>query len=211
MPRAPWFSTDNYRPYPGPTQVSRVRVTQPSLFPVTRTEARLNCRAGTDPDDEDALYNIWLNAATGFVETEARTFISPCTVRFTFDRFPCGDDFLVLSPGPIREVTEIAYLDEAGDTQVIDRDEVAPWLDHNPPLVGYSTYWPAVYANSLVQVTADVGYETAAEMPGPFAQAVLVLVTLFETRRDLVDKNGEIRFPGAVRSLAASAGLGGYG
>lgn len=182
----------------------------PDEFPVTLREAKLNSRQDPDPGSMDALWKLWIRAAAGFVENEARHLILPRQMRFTFDRWPSGTAELELPMAPLRTIESITYKDETGVDITMPIEDYDYWLDANPPFVWPTLAWPTRYSRSVVTIVAEVGYTDRNLVPPTLKQAALVLTSAFEANPTLVDKNGDVRSLRAVRSLAVAASLGGY-
>lgn len=90
-------------------------VTEPTLEPISLTEAKLHCKV--DHTADDALFPTYIQAAREY--GEGATFRAFCRQTFDFklDEFPYDGGALVLPKAPVRSITSITYLDTAGASQ----------------------------------------------------------------------------------------------
>lgn len=183
----------------------------PLDFPVTADMCKRNARQEPDPSPIDDLWQLWIQAAVGFLEAETRRLIWSRQVTITYDNWPQGDAELVIPVEPVQEVNGIAYTAPDGTpATLVWQTDFDKWLDGNPPVVWPLAAWPDRAARSPVFVAATVGYAAAAQVPAQIRQAVLILTAIFESNPTLVDRNGDVTSLRAVRSLATSAGVGAY-
>ena len=158
--------------------------------PVTRTEAKQQCRA--DWSDEDALFDRLIKAAREKVENITGLLLREQTVQITFtDGFPCR-----LPRAPLSAVTGITYADSASTTAEFDGYELYTAFDVpmlRPTLAIVS--WPQVYPGGHVVITASGGFAVDA-VPGQLRAAILILIAHWYDNR-----GAEAEVPDAVFAL----------
>jgi uncharacterized phiE125 gp8 family phage protein len=176
-------------------------VTAPTIEPVTLAEAKLHLRV--DHGDEDALIESLVTSARTHVEhVTSRAFINQ-TWRLSLDAFPAE---IRLPRPPLSSVTSLQYLDGNGTLQTLSASSYTVDSDAEPGRVveAYATTWPSVRNDiRAVRVTYVAGYgATAATVPQPIKQAILLLVGHWYANREAVGTVGsDIAF--AVDALLA--------
>jgi uncharacterized phiE125 gp8 family phage protein len=150
----------------------------PTDAPVSLTEAKAHCRVTSN--DEDAIIEVYLAAATGLVEKITGLRLAEQTVTFTRNDLL---DEMPLPIAPIQSLT-VAYLDTAGAEQTLSSG-LYDFVGANtltPAIVRKDGQdWPQLFKSPLaVEVTAVLGFETA---PAELKAAILLLTGhLFENR-----------------------------
>lgn len=177
-------------------------VTPPATDPVSLEEARLHLRVIAT--EENALITSLIKAATALAQNlTARQFVT-ATYRLTLDRFSRR---IVLPRPPLISVTEVAYVDAAGDEQTVDaadyhvivdgvfgvlvfRDAVAP------PTVGRQP--------NAVAIEFEAGFGAAAAVPDEIKAAIKLLVGhLYENREQVLVGPAPHQTPMAAVDLLA--------
>lgn len=91
--------------------------TQPTVEPVSLSEAKLQCRI--DGDDEDSLIERLISTAREYVaETTGRTFTTT-VYTMTFSKFPYPTGRIDLPRSPVASVGSITYRDPDSATQTL--------------------------------------------------------------------------------------------
>jgi uncharacterized phiE125 gp8 family phage protein len=163
--------------------------TLPTDVPVTLAEARAHLRV--DTNDEDAYIEALVKAATSACENIINRAIMPQVWEQVLDFFPVGA--IRLGRPPVSAIQEVAYVNEAGQTVVINSADFA--LD-NARLPGWcvltaGTDWPRTetleQANSVI-VRFSCGWADASLVPADLKQWILLAVgDLFQNRERQID------------------------
>lgn len=135
-------------------------VMPPEDEPITLASAKLFCRV--DHDDEDDLIRGLIASARAECEKICGSRLGRQTISIKCDGF---GDFERLPEAPIGPVSQIAYIDAAGDAQTLDgsiyelrQDGLEASIVLKP-----SQRWPAIQPGSRVTLTAVSGYECPPE------------------------------------------------
>lgn len=179
-------------------------VTAASAPLVTLAEAKQHCRV--DHDDDNALITSLLNVvsenidgADGWLGRSVRQ----ATWKLSLPYFPVHEIALPLPP--LREVTEVAYLDEDGASQTYTTfREFGVGDRHAQGLVlpAYDEDWPDTRDDTpeAVTITFDAGYDS---VPVPIKHAALLMIGhLYEHREDVSEIKIE-QMPFAATALLA--------
>jgi uncharacterized phiE125 gp8 family phage protein len=166
-----------------------VRITQPTVEPVTLERAKLHLRV--ESADEDALISAYISAAREMAEGVTGRAIALSTWEMRTDAFSSA---LRLDWPSVQSVAEVQFLDPAGELLTLDpqdyeldnASDVAPaWLVPKPGLA-----WPATAARvNAVRVRYTAGYATPAEVPQPLCIWMLVHVGAMYANREAVGKD----------------------
>lgn len=171
-------------------------VTAPASYPVTRAEAKAQCRI--DGTDEDTLIDGLIAAATDHVELYTGRAIIAQTWELLLDGF---SDEILLSKGPVSSVTSVKYNDMAGDEQTVSAaNYIFDGVSEPQRIVKKSGYsWPIVDDEvNNVTIRFVCGY---AVVPPSIKHAILLLIgQWFDSRADATDKS-LIAMPNAVEAL----------
>lgn len=148
-------------------------------------------------DWQDAKIERFIVAARRWVENYTGHILVRRSVSETFH---CFSDYLRLSWRPFVSITAAAYTDSDGDEQTFTNMLVSS--GHYPlrlyPTEGAS--WPAILANSPIEVTYIAGYAPGEE-PEELLQAILLLVGHWSSYREGVSEDSLNEIPFGVRSL----------
>lgn len=188
------------------------RATAPAEEPVTLALAKAHLRI--DHTAEDTLITAWIAAARRLTEDYCHQFWVEQEVVLTYAGFPAAGCAFELPFQPIVSVDEIAYLDGAGVSTVLDAADYQTWLDHTPPLIAPApeTDWPETQFAAFAAVTLEltVGFGDAADVPEQVATAILLTLGNWDENRG--DQNVLIAkgLPPAARFLLDTLWTGAY-
>jgi len=173
---------------------------------LTLAQAKKHLRLTHDDEDDDV--SAFLTAAQKFVEKHTHRNLVVATFYFFRDRFPAGRRPQLLPLGELGDVTEITYIDAAGDAATIA--EAAIDSDYRVNTAGepgsiqpnYGATWPSHRIDTQsVRYTFTAGAATAAAADSQAVQAVkLMLGHFFENREEVTDAKLS-RAPIAARHL----------
>ncbi len=152
-------------------------LTPATVFPVTLTEAKAQCRV--THDDEDDYITGLIAAATRYVEQNLSASIAEQEWKLTLDEFA---DTIELPRGPVTSVDSVEYVDANGDTQTastslytVDLSSRSPWIVRNS-----DASWPATMAGiNMVSITYTAGMGT---VPDDIKHAIQVQIQLLYER-----------------------------
>ena len=170
-----------------PIIYSKVSV-EPTVEPVTSTEAKLHLRV--DHSNDDTLITILIKAAREIVEKHTNRSLINQTRIIKLDNFPWGDT-LRLTDGPVSSLSSIKY--DAADDENSDTTLSSSlyWtdLDSDIPRVVVKDSWPSTYDKpNAVRITYIAGYGTSgSNVPQPLKQAMLLILGhLYENRQQVI-------------------------
>jgi uncharacterized phiE125 gp8 family phage protein len=151
----------------------------PATPPVSLTLCKKHLRVSSD--DENELIELYRDSAVAYIEGYTTRALGATQYQQTFDAWPggCG---LVLGTAPLRSVSEVAYIDEAGAEQTIDTDN---W------------FLTKTTEGGTVHFYSDYSQPVLNENPGS-------LIVRFEAGYDSPDVTGsgdpELELPATARS-----------
>jgi uncharacterized phiE125 gp8 family phage protein len=167
-------------------------ITAPATEPVTASEAKSHLRVDTTADD--TLIGTLITAARQHVENHLRRALITQTWELVMDAFPAGDVIRLPRP-PLVSVTSIKYTDVAGSESTFSSAAYVVDTDSTKGRVVLKSgeSWPSdtLAAANGVRVRYVAGYGSAAAVPNPIRQAVLLLIgTLYENRESVLVAQG---------------------
>jgi uncharacterized phiE125 gp8 family phage protein len=155
-------------------------ITPAATYPVSLVEAKLQCRV--DGSDEDGLLNLYISAATSFVELYTGRAIVAQTWELVLDDFT---DAMLIGRGPVQSVTSVKYYDAdealqtlAADQYTLDNVSDPAWLIRPSGVT-----WPTVATgvnNVIIRFVA--GYAT---VPDPIKAALLLTISSWFDNRNV--------------------------
>lgn len=168
-------------------------ITPPDGEVVTLDEARSQCRI--DQSDEDALLQSYIQASGQHIEDVTGRQRLTATWELSLDGFSCWID--VPKP-PLRSVTSITYVDQAGVTQTwaASNYKVLGAVGANPSPtarrgrieLAYGAFWPITrWESGSVMVRFSAGYGDASKVPTALKQAQLMLISHWYRNREPVN------------------------
>jgi uncharacterized phiE125 gp8 family phage protein len=180
-------------------------VTAPTELPVTLTEAKAHLRV--DHGDEDALIELYLNAAVSHLDSYSgilgRCMVSQ-TWALSYDTFP--DGAMQIPLGNLISVTSVEYADPDSGVMTtwssvnydVDTQDINGWIK---PVDDWPTHMETMNA---VKVTFVAGYGAASAVPAALKSAILLLVGHWYTNREAVMVGESVaELPLAVSALVA--------
>ena len=157
-------------------------VTAPATPPISLAEAKAHCRV--EVDDENALLDGLIGAATEYVETFTHRGLVSATWDLKLDDFPTwADDAIWLPKPPTASVTSVTYTDANGTSQTWSSSYYTTDLPTGPHArmgrirTAYQQIYPVVRdVGNAVTVRFVAGYGTAADVPDSLKAAIKILV-----------------------------------
>ncbi len=172
--------------------------TAPTSEPVSLTEAKKQCEIAESNEAHDPQLLRLVTAARQFVERRLNRQLITATWNLALDRFPYGNEPVLLPMAPLASVTSITYLDGNGDSQTWSSSNYRVSTAREPgrivPIVG-ATYPTTYNTTDAITVRFVAGYGAASAVPEGIKAAILLLVNHWFEERSPVGKAGnEIMF-----------------
>lgn len=175
---------------------------EPSVEPISLTDAKLHLRV--DTSDDDAYITMLITAARQWVEQMSNLCIIQQTVVEKFNSFPAYGYFN-LAKSPVISVDSIQYTDTNGDTQTWASTEYDTDLVSKPARIMpkfAKTYPSTRVALTPVSITYKAGFGAAAtSVPVPIIQAMKLLIGEMYENRQALTNNANTPKMGAVEKL----------
>ena len=177
-------------------------VTGPTHEPVTLTEAKAQLRL--DVADDDGLLAGYLLAAREFIEGQTKRDLVEKTWDYTADYgWPARNyrPYIRLPVNPVKSVTSVTYVDEAGTTQTLDPSQyiVAARSDRSHIEPAVNSHWPTVKRiPDAITVRFVSGYENC---PPDLKAAIMLLAGHFYENREAVSAKAMNEVPFSVDAL----------
>lgn len=187
--------------------MNRVKViTPPVSDPVTLSEVKEQC--AVSHDDDDALLQAYIQAATKYCERFMGRALVERTLDFYLDAFPADGKPIELPFPPLIGVTGVFYTDSAGVEQEFTDFETDDASEPARLYLAPANSWPSprVSANA-VRVRYSAGHvQTTApasgEVPGDIIAAILLYIaTLYENRETVVIGQTATMLPWSAEQL----------
>jgi uncharacterized phiE125 gp8 family phage protein len=161
-------------------------IEEPDVEPITVTEAKAHIRV-THTDDDTYIGTLISVARQYIEERTGRALINQTLQETWHDRFPT---YFELARSPLTFISVIMYIDEDGVTQTlaIDQYKIAAYSDPMVIVPEYDITWPSTRRTTdAVTVRYIAGYgSTAASVPFPIRQAILMLVADMYVNRETI-------------------------
>jgi uncharacterized phiE125 gp8 family phage protein len=154
-----------------------VLVTAPDGEPLTAAEAKARLNIGDEVTD--AVMEAYITASRQQIDGAdgwlGRALMTQ-TWQYNLDEFPSCDGGKVYIPlPPLREISEVSYLDSAGDPVVmVVNDDYQVVMGPRPYIVpAYGTTWPSVTCRAdAITIEFIAGYGDSDEVPEPIRTAI---------------------------------------
>lgn len=149
------------------------KITEPVLEPITREQAKQQCRVDADITEDDAWFDDAIAEAREHIESYLQSTLIETEWELQTADFPwCADSYyLPLPMGPVINVAAFTYLDRDGNRTTLDADSAYTLVKHGTAghlIPGYQVTWPAARGpfpgNLVIRYTA--GYQSAGSPAG---------------------------------------------
>lgn len=164
-------------------------ITAPTLLPVSLDEAKQHLRVYANDDDSAITSLIW--AATQSAERFMSRALLTQTWELTTDCLPCGNEPIELPmAAPLQSVTTFKYYDTDGTQQTWGSSNYIVSTAKEPGCVrlAYDITWPSIrYRPDSIAIRYVAGWTTAALVPYPIKQALLLLIGHWFNNREEVN------------------------
>lgn len=177
-------------------------ITAATAEPLSVSEVKNYLRV--DSSAEDALVGALIAAARTMCEQYTRQIMMTTTIEEYWDDFPASSassprdergqwysdyDIIRLGISPVQSVTSVKYYDSNGVEQTISSSSYSLDSVNEPARILPVTSWNGIDPNRLNAVTVRyvVGYASAADVPAPLKQAMLLMIgDMYEKRQDSI-------------------------
>lgn len=183
-----------------------IRITAPTVEPVSLREVKAQARV--DISDDDALLEMYIQAAREHCEAFLRRPLVTQTWKLLLDDWPHGDTLEIPMP-PLQSITSIVYTSDAGvDATFSSANYIVetPYEDYGRIRLVNSAEWPSTTLKAMngIAVTFVCGYgDGPSSVPAQFRQAMLLLVATWYENREAILTTGAMasQIPFAVDAL----------
>ena len=158
-------------------------VTEPTSELLARADVERHLEL--DDDYHDHEVTAWIMAARQIAENYLNRAIGTQTWDLILDRFPPGARPILLPKCPVQSVSSVNYLDSTGASEIWSSSNYTLGASHEPARLTpvFNTFWPEHrFVEDGVSVRFVAGY-TAANLPLPVKQAMLLLIGHLEAHR----------------------------
>ena len=182
--------------------MTKIRISDPAVDPVSLTDAKHHLRV--DISDDDDLITKLIGTATQHVESVTGLALIQQIWRHYRDSWP-ANRIIELGPTPILSVDDVVIYDADGPPSslaaanyVIDRHSRPARLQ----IIG-SISGPGIAINGIeIDFTAGFG-QAGDDVPPPLRQAILMLVAHWYEHREAVAVGGGAAVPSGFEALIA--------
>lgn len=175
------------------TQVNNQRIiSPPNCLPVSLAIIKNHLKLDADDTSEDDLLNLYIGAATEYLQNNLRLQFCSATYQVSLDNWGSGT-YQISSYVPLQAVESITYVDANGDEQTLDpeNDYVVNTKSHRP-LIRVNNMPPLGTFFAGVSINYIAGYSSStneaaqqAAIPTDLRNAVLLrAAALYENRED---------------------------
>lgn len=162
-----------------------IRLTQPTVEPITLTEAKNHLRY--DGTEENDYITALISVARDYIEQYTGQYWASASFALLFDTFPSLDyPFDLVIPG-ITSVDSVTYLDETQASQTISSGTT---LDSERRQLRYNTTWPLYSIGVRIEVTAGVDNAASPSevIPNAIRHAILLVIAdLYNNRASITN------------------------
>lgn len=163
-------------------------ITGPSVEPISLNEVKAQLRI--DGSADDTLLTSYIAAARAYVESTTGLALNTQTWEMTLHDWPYGSNPIVLPKQPVQSITSITYADQANQTQTLASSVYEIDVTRTPAFITLTenSDWPDIYdKQAAITIRFVAGYgATAASVPEPIRQAMLLLVGHWYANREQV-------------------------
>ncbi len=161
---------------------------------------------------DDATISGFITTVRQWIEEITGRLLMTQTWDIYLEKFPCGDEDIELPFAPLQSVTYLKYTDSANAESTFSSSyyHVDTISEPGKIVLAYGQSWPTatLKTSNPIVIRAVFGYASAAAVPGPLKQAILLLIEHYYTNRGLVvisDRAGaqSVELPMSVSGLIA--------
>jgi uncharacterized phiE125 gp8 family phage protein len=180
---------------------------QPAEEPISRDQAKAQCRVDAASTDSDSLIDALVKSARVYIESYCGIRLITQTLAM---RCSSWADLARLPDAPLSAINAIQYVDTNGATQTLNPSVYSAMLYGLSPAVrvAYAQAWPTslLDAPDAITVTATAGYgDDGATVPAPIVQAMLLMIgQWFDNRQDVLIGGRLDALPNASDALLAN-------
>ena len=187
--------------------------TPPTSEPVTRSDIKDHLRIAASQTEYDTLVDALIVAARRHYEARTHRALIRRTLTFATERFPCGNDLMMLPWTPIHSVTSIKYHDQDGIQQTWANTNYVVMSNREPGgiALAYDKTWPSYRLQPQgIEVVYVSGHATAAgtSIPAEAGHAIKLLVSHYFENPSAVAFGHYSELPLAVESLILLSAVG---
>ncbi len=160
--------------------------TPPTLLAVSLADAKVHCKV--EVDDDNALIELYIAAATEVAEQRVGRSLMPQTWLKTLDAFPAA---AILLPNiPVASVVSVKYTNPMGAEVTLDAAAYELYADDDfaaaELLPAHGTRWPETRSQKgAVRVEYTAGYSTPTAVPNAIRSWILLQVGAMYQNREL--------------------------
>lgn len=189
------------------------RITEPTVEPVSLSEAKSHLRVDSDFDQDDQYILSLISAARHHVETVCDRTLIRSQWQMKIDAFPGWDIELPRPPIATGSIV-VTYVPSDRIYQPVSFTNFREDRDSTPPAIRpqWNGYWPTCRgAENDVTITYWAGYgESGKSVPTPARHAALMLIGHWYANREAVTQGSMNPVPMAVETLLGSINWGQY-
>ena len=166
------------------TYQSLSRTVGPSEEPVTLAEARDQCEIIASDQSHDVKLNRYIQSAREQVETDTGYKLITQTFTLSLDEFPEQEPLIQIPARPLQSVSGITYYDSDNAQQTLSTDVYGVDVPRRMVYRKVNQTWPAsTVQHNNIQVTFNVGFGAASNVPSLIKQALLLQITKWFVHR----------------------------
>lgn len=152
--------------------------------PITLDGAKLHLQE--TESDNDPLINVYIEAATRFVENYCRITLMPTVYEERMDEWP-SDGIWELRKYPFIQIESITYIDTEGDTQTLSSSLYSTSIKHTIPyiyLIDSATTIDHKDTTDAIRVRYRAGYQASGIIPYDIIAAMLLMIRKWYDKRE---------------------------
>ncbi len=149
-------------------------------------DSSLGAEAPSTNTTGDQLLNVLIKSARQYAEQLLGRYLITQTVDLYLDEFPTQ----AINMRPLQSVTEITYVDTAGDTQTLSAADYIVDSTGSPARItpAYGVSWPSTRDQvNAVKVRFVAGYGSASAVPQCVRNCMLMRIKQLYDQRDMIN------------------------
>jgi uncharacterized phiE125 gp8 family phage protein len=174
--------------------------------PVTTAEMKLHMREDLSDTDNNSLIDSYISAAVDWVESFTGLPLTSATYAYYLEEFPTDGSDIILPRCPVVTLTQIAYIDAAGTSQVLSAANYDVQNKTGRIRPAYGQSWPTTQSVlDAVTISFTAGHGSANAVPNVLKLAVKMLVAHWYEHRlavsEVDSRSTQVEVPLGVRNL----------